>query len=63
VEATQRVSLRLFKLELQPLADETGLSIAVSHLLAGKQVEQDRALPVCLHQQELARATAHQPAV
>ena len=50
--------VRLWKLELQKLADETGLHISVCHLPPGhQQVEQDRAPFVFLHQPELARQT------
>jgi len=48
--------LRLWKLELQMLADETGLSISVCHFPPGTtQVEQDRAPVVLLYLLELAR--------
>ena len=53
--------VRLWKRELQRLADETrhchhGLSLAARH----QQVEQDRAPPVLLHHHELARQAAGQ---
>ena len=47
--------VRLWKLELQKLADETGLHISVCHSSGHQQVEQDRAPFVFLHQPELAR--------
>ncbi len=46
---------RLWKVELQRLADETGLSLPAGH----QQVEQDRASAVLLHHHQLARQTAH----
>ena len=53
--------LRLWKLELQTLADETGLSISVRHFPPGtsKWNKIERRF-VLLHQQELARAASHQ---
>lgn len=53
--------LRLWKWELQRLANETGLTIDVCHLPPGdQQMEQDRTSPVLVHQPELARqAFAH----
>ena len=54
--------VRLWKLELQKLADETGLHISVCHLPPGnQQVEQDRAPIVFLHQPELARQALSEP--
>ena len=53
--------LRLWKVELQRFADETGLAVTVLSSAARHQpVEQDRAPAVLAHQHELARATAHQ---
>ena len=53
---------RLWKTELQRLADHTGLQITRLPLPARHlEVEQDRAPPVQLHQHQLARQTAHQP--
>ena len=50
---------RLWKTELQALADDTGLEIRVCHFPPGhQQVEQDRAPAVQLHLQELARTAA-----
>ncbi len=49
------VRLRLWKYELQNLADELDLTITVCHLPPGtprhKQVEQDRAPPLLVHHQ------------
>ena len=46
---------RLWKVELQKFADETGLIIEVSHLSAGhEQMEQDRAPGVLPHHAKLA---------
>ena len=54
--------LRLWKLELQKLADETGLEIDVCHLpTRDQQVEQDRTPLVLRDQSELARKAAGQP--
>jgi hypothetical protein len=51
---------RRWKVEVQRLADETGLAIQVCHFPPGKsQVEHDRASAVLLHHQQLARHTAH----
>ena len=48
--------VRLWKVELQKLADETGLEISGLPLSAGnQQVEQNRASAVLLHQPKLAR--------
>ena len=48
--------VRLWKLELQKLADETGLGFAGLSLPAGNlEVEQDRAPHVLPHHAELAR--------
>jgi len=52
--------VRLWKCELQKLANELGLDIVVSHLPPAQQVEQDRAPPLLLHQPELARQTTRQ---
>jgi hypothetical protein len=53
--------VRLWKLELQALADELGLSIAVSHFPPGnEQMEQDRAPSLLFHQSELARQAPDQ---
>ena len=50
---------RLWKVELQKLADELALELAVSHLPPGTfEMEPDRAPPVQLHHDELARQTA-----
>jgi len=50
--------VRLWKIELQKLADETGLVLNV--LSAGHlEVEQDRAPPVLPHHPDLARPAAH----
>ena len=50
---------RLWKVELQKLADETGLEIARLPLPARHlEVEPDRAPPVQLHHDELARQAA-----
>ena len=55
----QRQPVRLWKVELQSLADETGLHDRGLPLPAGhQQVEQDRAPPVLLHHPELAREAA-----
>jgi hypothetical protein len=52
--------VRLWKVELQKLADETGLVIQVHPLSAGHiEVEQDRAPAVLPHHAELARPPAH----
>ena len=53
--------VRLWKVELQKFADETGtarqrLSLSARHV----EVEQDRAPPVLPHHAELARSAAHQ---
>ena len=54
--------LRLWKLELQRLADELGLpDHRLSSAAGHEQVEQDRASPVLVHHAELARQTAHHP--
>ena len=54
--------VRLWKLELQKLADETGLQITICHLPPGtSQMEQDRASAVLFHQSELARQTPGKP--
>ena len=51
--------LRAWKHELQQLADETGLTIEVSHFSTGhQQVEQDRAPALLSHHGELARHSA-----
>ena len=53
---------RLWKVELQRLADEIGLSISVCHFPPGtSKVEQDRAPAVLPHHAELARQTSRQP--
>jgi hypothetical protein len=55
--------LRLWKMALQQLADETGLTIQVCHYPPGtSEVEQDRAPNVLSHHPELARNAAHQRA-
>ena len=56
--------MRLWKSELQHLADETGLAIQVCHLPPGttKWNKIEHRL-FCLHQPELARQTAGQPQV
>jgi hypothetical protein len=48
--------VRLWKVELQKLADDTGLVIHVGHI----EVEQDRAPAILSHHAELARPAAHQ---
>jgi hypothetical protein len=54
--------VRLWKLELQGLADQLGLTVTVCHLPPRhQQVEQDRAPPVLVHHAELARQAAGQP--
>jgi hypothetical protein len=54
--------VRLWKIELQKLADETGLTIGVCHYPPGtSKMEQDRASPVLSHHAELAWAAADQP--
>jgi hypothetical protein len=53
--------VRLWKIELQKLADELGVPITVSLAPRHQQVEQDRASPVLVHHRQLARQTAHQP--
>ena len=53
--------VRLWKIELQKLADETGLTIAVCHYRRHVEMEQDRASPVLSHHAELARASSDQP--
>ena len=54
--------VRLFKVELQNLADETGLTLQVCHLSAGDlEVEQDRAPALLPHHPELAGQTSDQP--
>jgi hypothetical protein len=51
--------VRLWKWELQELADRTGLAITVCHLPPrDQQVEQDRAPALLVHQHELARPAA-----
>ena len=50
--------LRLWKLELQKLADETGLEIALPPPTRDQQVEQDRTPLVLRDQSELARKAA-----
>ena len=62
------VRVRLWKRELQALADELGIRITVCHLPPGtskwnrhQQVEQDRAPAVRLHHPELARQAVGQP--
>jgi len=53
--------VRLWKRELQKLANELGLDIVVSHLPPRyQQVEQNRAPALLLHQPELARQAARQ---
>ena len=53
--------VRLWKRELQKLANELDLDIVVSHLPPRhQQVEQNRAPPFLLHQSELARAAPRQ---
>jgi hypothetical protein len=53
---------RLWKTELQRLADETGLTLIIRHLPPGTSMEQDRAPALFLHNRELARpAPAHPP--
>ena len=53
--------VRLWKHELQKLANELGLDIVVSHLPPPyQQVEQNRAPALLLHQPELARQAARQ---
>ena len=56
------VRVKLWKVELQKLADETrssdlGVPLSTGH----QQVEQDRAPAVFFHHPELAWQTAHQP--
>ena len=54
--------VRLWKVELQKLADETGLDASGLPLSAGHvEVEQDRAPAVLPHHPELARPAADQP--
>ncbi len=54
--------LRLWKVELQRLADELGFPLTVCHLPPRhEQVEQDRAPPILLHHQELAWQAACHP--
>ena len=56
------VRLRLWKRELQVLADELGISITVCHLPPGtSKWNQHRAPAVRLHHPELARQTVGQP--
>ena len=51
--------VRLWKLELQGLADETGLEISICHLPPGtSKGKQDRAPPILLHQPKLAGQTS-----
>ena len=50
--------LRLWKVELQALAQETGLEIAVCHLPPGTSKWNRIASPVLLHHDELARQAA-----
>ena len=51
--------VRLWKVELQKLADETGLEISVlSPAARNQQAEQNRAPDVFVHPSELARQTA-----
>jgi Rhodopirellula transposase DDE domain len=51
--------VRLWKVELQKLADETGLVLHVHHYPPGtSKMEQNRAPPVLPHHAELARAAA-----
>jgi transposase len=52
--------VRLWKLELQKLADETGLEISVCHFPGNQQMEPDRASSVLLHHKELARPAPDQ---
>jgi len=52
---------RLWKTELQRLADETGLELTVCHFRPAPRVEQDRTPPVQFHLTKLARQAAHQP--
>jgi hypothetical protein len=53
---------RLWKVELQRLADTTGLQIVVCHFPPGhQQVEQDRARDVKLRKPQLARRAAGEP--
>ena len=54
--------VRLWKIELQKLADETGLTLRCPPLSARHvEVEQDRAPPVLPHHAELARSAADKP--
>jgi len=54
--------VRLWKVDLQRFADETGLEVTVCHLPPrDEQVEQDRASAVRPHQHQLARSLAGQP--
>jgi len=54
--------VRLWKLEIQRLANETGLEISVCPLPAGyQQVEPDRTPAVLIHYPKRARQTAGQP--
>jgi Rhodopirellula transposase DDE domain len=50
--------VRLWKHELQKLANELGLDIVVSHLPPAPAVEQNRTPALLLHQPELARQAA-----
>jgi hypothetical protein len=53
--------VRLWKRELQKLANKLGLDIVVSHLPPGtSKWEQNRAPPVLLHQPELACSAPQQ---
>ena len=52
--------VRLWKVELQKFADETGLTIVV-RLARHIQVEQDRTPPVLSHHAKLAWPAAHEP--
>jgi len=51
---------RTWKLHLQELADELGMAITVAITHRNKQVEQDRAPAVFVHQSDLERAAADQ---
>jgi len=56
------VRVRLWKRELQNLANELGIAVTVCHLPPRhQQVEQDRASPVLVHHTKLARQATRQP--
>jgi Rhodopirellula transposase DDE domain len=53
--------VRLWKTELQKLADELGVPVTVCHLPPGTSKWNKRAPPVLVHHHQLARQTARQP--